>query len=849
MGNMPYHLEKGHYLLLLEETLNEGIEAVVDDDDGDHLPGLGPPVFDARAHARRRCSTVRLDTTARARPAACWTWPEFMDDDAMSASRSPGSSPRTGSATASAPTARLDTKPHPNKPTGMWDGYQGNVERIIANVLVRALEVSLGLDHDAPHPDRRTTAKLADLLLLQMSAAVLRGLGHVAMPQRQSTRGRAGHGDLCDTRPQPPGVRPPDPDRHRRRPQWTTSSRRLRNDGEFLEEPVTAPAARSRRQAAPGVWVVTHRDHKKLNVFDTSVPSSYLEWGPPLLPIIAPENFCDVVTVQPAALQRWNRRLQAGVRGAMSTQESTFDLGVAQAAVQLDIAGVLGEFLDGKFSPDESIGEAQWRSDKSEFFAVRWRFQGTHTGPIHGFGHTFIEATGNEVSVSGLTLVENTVPGQQVDDLDEAARVKARSRSSDSSIGWPCSRNSVCCTSDGRCRSATSVSFRPTWHASPTGYNDEARASNRASCDGCADARLEHWVDDHDPTDRGPRRPAGHRGDAGVRHRRDVHLERWPHLAALRSGARPGHASRRHPPRADGHLRRGGWAKLTRRPGLAALTAGPGITNGVSAITTAHFNGSPLVVLGGRAPELRWGSGSLQEMDHVPVVVVDHQVGGHGEGRGASRGDGARRGPPGDDAAPRADVPRLPARRVRAVGRRASGGRRGVGCGTAPDPDAVAAARGADRRCRAARVHRRQRRLLGRRVGRAARGGRAPARAVLLQRSRARHAARRPRAGVPAHAWVAEAARRPRGGARHAARLPPGVRPVRQCRASRTSSMPPRRPRTHVDVTTVVGDFAQVLAVARRPRRAPSRPRRVDRRAARRRDGRPRRRIRSLLDG
>ncbi|MEY2400055.1 MAG: hypothetical protein QOJ08_166, partial [Ilumatobacteraceae bacterium] len=64
-----------------------------------------------------------------------------------------------------------------------------------------------------------------------------------------------------------------------------------------------------------------------------------------------------------------------------------------------------------------------------------------------------------------------------------------------------------------------------------------------------------------------------------------------------------------------------GWAKLTRRPGLAALTAGPGITNGVSAMTTAHFNGSPLVVMGGRAPELRWGSGSLQEMDPVPVLT------------------------------------------------------------------------------------------------------------------------------------------------------------------------------------------------------------------------------------
>jgi len=62
------------------------------------------------------------------------------------------------------------------------------------------------------------------------------------------------------------------------------------------------------------------------------------------------------------------------------------------------------------------------------------------------------------------------------------------------------------------------------------------------------------------------------------------------------------------------------YAKLTRRPGFAALTAGPGITNGVSAITSAWFNGSPVVVMGGRAPEGRWGSGSLQEMDHVPVV-------------------------------------------------------------------------------------------------------------------------------------------------------------------------------------------------------------------------------------
>lgn len=64
-----------------------------------------------------------------------------------------------------------------------------------------------------------------------------------------------------------------------------------------------------------------------------------------------------------------------------------------------------------------------------------------------------------------------------------------------------------------------------------------------------------------------------------------------------------------------------GWAKVTRRLGCAALTAGPGVTNGVSAITAARMNGSPLVVLAGRAPQGRWGSGSLQELDHIPIVA------------------------------------------------------------------------------------------------------------------------------------------------------------------------------------------------------------------------------------
>lgn len=61
--------------------------------------------------------------------------------------------------------------------------------------------------------------------------------------------------------------------------------------------------------------------------------------------------------------------------------------------------------------------------------------------------------------------------------------------------------------------------------------------------------------------------------------------------------------------------------KLTRVPGLAVLTAGPGVTNGVSAMAQATFAGSPMVVVGGRAPNNRWGTGALQEIDHLPIVA------------------------------------------------------------------------------------------------------------------------------------------------------------------------------------------------------------------------------------
>ncbi len=63
-----------------------------------------------------------------------------------------------------------------------------------------------------------------------------------------------------------------------------------------------------------------------------------------------------------------------------------------------------------------------------------------------------------------------------------------------------------------------------------------------------------------------------------------------------------------------------GWAKATREVGVAAVTAGPGVTNAMGALGSAQMGNSPVLVLAGRAPAARWGAGSLQEINHIPFV-------------------------------------------------------------------------------------------------------------------------------------------------------------------------------------------------------------------------------------
>ena len=63
------------------------------------------------------------------------------------------------------------------------------------------------------------------------------------------------------------------------------------------------------------------------------------------------------------------------------------------------------------------------------------------------------------------------------------------------------------------------------------------------------------------------------------------------------------------------------WARLNPgKVGVAILTAGPGVTDGVTGVANAWRANSPILVFGGQGPFNNLRRGSLQEMDHVSVM-------------------------------------------------------------------------------------------------------------------------------------------------------------------------------------------------------------------------------------
>ena len=62
-------------------------------------------------------------------------------------------------------------------------------------------------------------------------------------------------------------------------------------------------------------------------------------------------------------------------------------------------------------------------------------------------------------------------------------------------------------------------------------------------------------------------------------------------------------------------------ARLTGIPGVAVVTAGPGVTNTVTAVKNAQMAQSPVILLGGAAPTVLKGRGALQDIDHRSLMM------------------------------------------------------------------------------------------------------------------------------------------------------------------------------------------------------------------------------------
>src|SRR6267142_187156 len=63
-----------------------------------------------------------------------------------------------------------------------------------------------------------------------------------------------------------------------------------------------------------------------------------------------------------------------------------------------------------------------------------------------------------------------------------------------------------------------------------------------------------------------------------------------------------------------------GWARVTGQPGVALVTAGPGLTDSVTGVATAWRANIPMVIIGGQAPRAFQDMGGLQDMAHVDLM-------------------------------------------------------------------------------------------------------------------------------------------------------------------------------------------------------------------------------------
>ena len=71
-----------------------------------------------------------------------------------------------------------------------------------------------------------------------------------------------------------------------------------------------------------------------------------------------------------------------------------------------------------------------------------------------------------------------------------------------------------------------------------------------------------------------------------------------------------------------------GYARVTGKPGVVLVTSGPGLTNTVTGIATAHMDSIPMVVISGQVPTKLIGDDAFQEVDAIGITrpCVKHNV-------------------------------------------------------------------------------------------------------------------------------------------------------------------------------------------------------------------------------
>ncbi len=63
-----------------------------------------------------------------------------------------------------------------------------------------------------------------------------------------------------------------------------------------------------------------------------------------------------------------------------------------------------------------------------------------------------------------------------------------------------------------------------------------------------------------------------------------------------------------------------GYARATGKPGVVVVTSGPGATNAITGIATAHMDSIPLVVFTGQVPRKMIGNDAFQEVDSIGIT-------------------------------------------------------------------------------------------------------------------------------------------------------------------------------------------------------------------------------------